>query len=244
MGITRRSLLRWGASGLGLAALAKAGELDALADPGQAVTTVPRPAILPRSAWAKGSCPVKGKLVAEADVRFLLVHHTAGKNGYSRSEVPAMLRGWYRYHTGPEKKWPDIAYNFLIDSYGRIWEGRQGSATAAVRGSATGGNQGFDQLICFIGSFGRITPSKAALNAGVELIAWLGAVYDIDLDAGRSISFISRGSNRWKKGRKVTTRPVAGHRDMSLTTCPGDKLYPLIGSRLTPLAAEIVRSHR
>ncbi|MCE1172994.1 MAG: N-acetylmuramoyl-L-alanine amidase [Propionibacteriales bacterium] len=205
---------------------------------------VPRPTILPRSVWAGQRCPVMGQLAAEDDVRFLLVHHTEGRNDYRRDEVASMLRGWYSYHTGPAKKWPDIAYNFLIDRYGRIWEGRHGSLNSAVRGSATGGSQGFDQKICFMGTFNKIVPTPAAMRAGVTLIAWLAARERINLDAGTSVSFVSRGSNRWPRGTVVTTDPVAGHRDMSQTSCPGDKLYPLVRSWLRVEAAALVAEYR
>jgi len=42
----------------------------------------------------------------------------------------------------------------------------------------------------------------------------------------------------------LRARPVAGHREMSLTTGPGDNFYPLISSHLTPKAAATVRSCR
>lgn len=60
--------------------------------------------------------------------------------------------------------------------------------------------------------------------------AWLADRYAIDLTA--LVTFTSRGSNRWKRGAEVTTDPVAGHRDMSLTACPGDALYPLVRTQL------------
>src|SRR5688500_18291358 len=41
-------------------------------------------------------------------------------------------------------------------------------------------------------------------------------------------TFVSRGSNRWPAGASVTTSTIAGHRDMSMTTCPGDAAYPLV----------------
>ncbi len=54
-------------------------------------------------------------------------------------------------HTGPDKGWPDIAYNFMVDRFGQIFEARAGSLAGPVAGSATGGNQGFSQLCCFLG---------------------------------------------------------------------------------------------
>ena len=107
--------------------------------------------VQPRSAWGADLMP-KGPLAQEAagDVRFLLVHHTASSNSYAEAGVAGLLRGFYGFHTG-EKGWPDIAYNFLVDRFGRVWEGRTGSLDAPVKVDATGGSQGFAQLACFIG---------------------------------------------------------------------------------------------
>ena len=192
----------------------------------------PRPTIIPRAEWAQG-LPPKKKPKPETP-RFLLVHHSAGANNVtSRAKVIKTLRGYYRMHT-TTKKWPDLAYNFVIDAKGRIWEGRAGSLDGPVRGDATGGNQGFDQKICLLGNFQKRQPTKAARASLVKLLAWLAVEYDIDVTKGRSITFTSRGSNRWKKGRKVKTYPIGGHRDMSLTACPGDRFYPRIRKKVLP----------
>lgn len=206
-----------------------------------AAATPPRPTILPRSAWAEG-LPPKKKLKTETP-RFLLVHHCAGANGVtSKAKVIKILRGYYQMHT-TKKKWPDIAYNFLIDAKGRIWEGRAGSLDGPVRGDATGGNQGFDQKICLLGNFQKQQPTKAAYDSLIKLLAWLAAEYDIDVDKGRSITFTSRGSNRWRKGRKVTTYPIGGHRDMSLTACPGNAFYPRIRKKVLPAVRARVKKY-
>lgn len=183
------------------------------------------PNLHPRSDWAS-SGPV-GPLTPEDDVRFLLVHHTETPNGYSAGAVPARLRSIFGYHTGT-KGWPDVAYNFFVDAHGQIWEGREGSIAAAVRGDATGGSQGHSILCCFVGSHITEPPTPAALEAMSQLLAWQAMVHSVDLGAGPTITFTSRGSNRWPAGQTVTTDPVAGHRDMSQTSCPGDAAYPLV----------------
>lgn len=206
-----------------------------------AASVPPRPAIIPRSAWAEGM-PPKRKPKTETP-RFLLVHHSAGANGVtSKAKVVKTLRSYYRMHT-TTKKWPDIAYNFLIDAKGRIWEGRAGSLDGPVRGDATGGNQGFDQKICLLGNFQKRQPSRAAVTSLVNLLAWLAVRYDIDVSKGKAITFASRGSNRWKKGRRVTTYPIAGHRDMSLTDCPGNALYPRIRKKVLPAVRARVKKY-
>jgi len=161
-------------------------------------------------------------------VLFLLVHHSASSNDYSEEDVPDILRGFFDYHTSPEKGWYDIAYNFLIDRFGGLWEGRSGSLAGPIAGDASGGNQGFSQLVCLIGDFSNEPPTAEATDSLVSVIAWLAHKYDISAQPGAQVEFVSRGSNRWPAGEKVVTPPVAGHRDMSITSCPGDALYPYV----------------
>lgn len=198
-------------------------------------STVVQPAraltINPRSAWG-ADLPPKGGFDTE-DVRFLIVHHSASHNGHSAADVPEILRGWYHFHTGPDKGWPDIAYNFIIDSEGGIWEGRQGSLDGPVAGSATGGNQGFTQLVCVIGDTNQAAPTAAALSSLVSTLAWLGDRYDVATAPGSQVTFTSRGSNLWPSGMSVTTPTIAGHRDMSQTSCPGSNLYSYVSGSLT-----------
>lgn len=174
-----------------------------------------------RAEWAADRPPV-GPL-ADEEVRFLVVHHSASHNGHSGAEAPAIIRSFYDFHTAG-RGWNDIAYNFLIDSDGGIWEGRAGSLDGPVAGDATGGNQGFAQLICVIGDYNSAEPTAASLHSLVSTLAWLADRYDIPTAHDSSVSFVSRGSNRHPAGSEVTTPPITGHRTMSRTSCPGDRL--------------------
>ena len=217
-----------------------AGTTDGDTDLATAVTAALRPSIRPRSDWATEA--PKGPLDVEAagDVRFLLVHHSASANGYAAGAVPAFLRQFYALHTSREKGWPDVAYNFFVDQHGAIWEGRQGSIDAPVKGDATGGSQGFALLCCLVGNHQEAPLTSAQQDSLVRLLAWLGARYGIDTTPGASTSFVSRGSNRWRAGATVTTGTIAGHRDMSTTVCPGDLAYRLIPAEL-PTAVTALR---
>ncbi len=113
-----------------------------------------------------------------------------------------------------------------------MWEGSAGSLAGPVAADATGGSQGFDQLVCFIGDFTSVMPTPAAVDAGNRTLAWLAQRYGIDTAAGSTVTFMSRGSNKWPAGAKVTTATVAGHRDMSTTACPGNAFYPYVRNGL------------
>lgn len=201
--------------------------------------TVPQPPIRPRRDWA-GSLRATGPLEVEkpGDSRFILIHHTVTPNGDRADQTPTRLRAIFRFHTGP-KGWPDVAYNFFVDAHGTIWEGRTGSIEKSVKGDATGGSQGFAVLCCFVGDHHREPPTPQAMEAMAHLIAWLAQRESISLKPGTKVSFVSRGSNKWRRGSTVVTAPVAGHRDMSSTECPGNALYPLVASQLWPRAAEL-----
>ncbi len=180
-----------------------------------------------RSDWA-ADLPAKFPIESET-VQFLLVHHTSEPGSdYQPEDVPGMLRQIYNFHTGAEKKWPDIAYNFFVDKFGTIWEGRTGSVDGPVQGSATGGNQGSSQLCCFLGDFEAAPPPEGAVASMVALLAWLAGRYDIDMTPGATTTFDSRGSNLWPAGAEVTTGTISTHRQMSQTSCPGTACHELV----------------
>lgn len=197
--------------------------------------------VLPRGAWA-GDGRSPGYIVAEDDVRVLLVHHSASPNGYDHDEVPAILQGFWSFHTGPEKGWPDIAYNFLIDRFGTIWEGRDGSLLGQVRGDATGGNQGHSQLVCLIGTFETELPTPESRAALDRLLAWMADRAGLDPTPGARSRFVSLGSNRHPTGTEIDTPTITGHRTMSLTSCPGERFAPLVETEVAAGAADVHRA--
>jgi len=193
--------------------------------------------IQPRASWAGDSRPATGPLEAE-DVRFLLVHHSATPVG---AEPIGVMRSVYDFHTGPEKEWPDVAYNFFIDHNGVVYEARSGSLDGPIVASATGGSQGFAQLVCLLGDFTGELPTDAALTALDLTLAWLADRDDVDSSPGATASFTSRGSNLWPEGDAVTADTISGHREMSSTACPGDTFYPYLKTDV-PARVERLRS--
>ncbi len=190
------------------------------------VLAAPGVSVVPRSQWGPGLTPT-GPVPDEPDVRFLLVHHSVNANTYAASAVPGMLTGIFRFHTG-EKGWPDIAYNFFVDRFGGVWEGRSGSLDRAKAVDATGGSQGFAQLCCFLGDHSTQAPSSAAQASMGAMLGWLAQRHGLDLADGARARFTSRGSNRYPAGAAVDVATVSGHRDVSQTACPGDGAYALV----------------
>ncbi len=229
--LTRRDVLA-GAVGLTAATALSLGR-PRTADAAPAVPTVevmPGLSIYPRAAWGADLLP-RGPIRTE-EPRFLLVHHTQSPNTYPAGGARTVLRSVYEFHTGPEKRWPDVCYQFFIDRDGDVWEGRAGALAGPVMADATGGSQGWAQLVCLIGDFTSVQPTLAARDALVRLLAWLAERYSIDTSPTATVSFVSRGSNKFTAGATVTTPTIAGHRDMTYTECPGNAFYPDVHHRL------------
>lgn len=188
------------------------------------VEVLPGLSIFPRDAWG-ADLPPQGPIAAETP-QFLLVHHTASSNSYA--SAMSVIRATYLFHTSSAKGWNDVCYEFFIGHDGDVWEGRAGGLTGPVVADATGGSQGFAQLICLLGDFTSELPTAAAQVSLVNVLAWLAGRYSIDINPGATTTFVSRGSQRWPAGASVSTDTIAGHRDMSYTACPGDAFYPLL----------------
>ncbi len=188
---------------------------------------VPQPPIVRRSGWNADETIVRGSPSYAGRLRFSVVHHTAGSNSYSPSESAAIVRGIQRYHV-LSNGWDDIGYNFLVDKYGRIFEGRDGGMSRNVIGAHAGGFNTGSVGVAVIGIYESASLSAAAKEAIERLLAWrldVGHVYP----RGRADT-VSAGSSRWPAGTPVRLRAVSGHRDTSYTSCPGNTVYGQLGS--------------
>jgi hypothetical protein len=221
-----------GAAALGLTASgrspASAGAAPQQLAPIASLTSVevaPGLRIHPRSEWG-ADLPPKGPMGPET-VKFLLVHHTASSNVVP--DPREVIRQTYAFQTGPSKRWPDICYNFMIGPDGSVWETRAGSLAGPVVADATGGSQGFAQLVCLIGDFTAQEPTPAAQDALMRTLIFLADRDGVDTDPSATTTFTSRGSNKFRAGAIVTTSTISGHRDVTFTACPGNVGYTLLG---------------
>jgi flagellar hook assembly protein FlgD len=196
-----------------------------------AMTT--RPVIVTRSQWGANEAYRSGS-PDFATVRMAFVHHTDSGNSYSRSQAPAIVRGVYYYHT-KSLHWSDIGYNFLVDRYGTVYEGRYGGVTKGAIGAQTLGFNTGSTGISVIGTFSKVAPPQAAVSALEKLLAWKLDVHHID-PLGSATLTCGYGQ-KFATGQKVKFHVIAGHRDANYTDCPGNKLYGLLPSIRKAVAA-------
>ena len=189
--------------------------------------TADAPPIVPRLSWGADESIRRGPPTYAPDARFSIVHHTAGRNDYSRSEAAAIVKGIQLYHV-QGNGWNDIGYNFLVDRFGTVYEGRFGGIDRNVVGAHAQGFNTGSVGVALIGTYGSAQPSKAAQDAIARLLAWRLDLAHVDPTS--FLTFISGGSERYASGIPVVLSAVSGHRDTGFTECPGDALYGRLGS--------------
>jgi hypothetical protein len=180
------------------------------------------PPLTPRAVWgANETIRRNGPSYADT-LRFAVVHHTAGSNTYTRAQSAAIVRAIQLYHVRGNG-WNDLGYNFLVDKYGQVFEGRYGGVERNVVGAHAEGFNTGSVGIALLGTYGSAQPTPAAIEAIANLIAWRLDVGHVD-PLGR-LSWISGGNARFPSGTPVPLAAVAGHRDTGPTACPGNALY-------------------
>ncbi|HXY71310.1 MAG TPA: N-acetylmuramoyl-L-alanine amidase [Actinomycetota bacterium] len=210
-----------------------AAETDAL--PEQSSAT--KPTIISRKGWGADPGKINCFFGYAPALKMAFVHHTDTPNDYGPSQSAAIVRGIYAYHTDVHK-WCDIGYNFLVDRYGRIFEGRQGGEDEPVIPAAVKGFNTDTVSVAAIGTFTTATPPPAMLGSIEHLLAWRLSLAGISPGA---TAYMESGGGigvRWKKGTWVHLRTISGHRDANFTSCPGNRLYadlPAIRSAVAKL---------
>jgi hypothetical protein len=185
------------------------------------------PLLLGREAWGANEAIRRAPPRYAPSVQFAVVHHTAGNNSYTSSQSAAIVRGIEVYHV-KGNGWNDIGYNFLVDKYGQVFEGRYGGVDKNVIGAHAEGFNTGSTGVALLGTYGSAGPSAAARTALADLLAWRLDVAHVDPLS--KLNWISGGNARFGSGVPVLLRAVSGHRDTGFTTCPGAALYAQLGA--------------
>ena len=103
-----------------------------------------------------------------------------------------------------KKGFGDVAYHFVIDTAGNIYQGRP---LWAVGETETDYHPRGHLLICLMGDFEKQHPEAAQVDALVRLLSWASQTFRLSPDT------------------------IEGHRDHARTNCPGQYLHSLIKNR-------------
>jgi hypothetical protein len=178
----------------------------------------PPPRLLWRKDWGANESWRDGGPYLGTTIKQVHVHHTVTGNRYSPADVPALIRGMYRYHTH-NLGWSDIGYNFLVDKWGRTWVGRFGDVQKPVRGAHTRGFNNNSVGVAVIGNYQTARVTDAVARSVAKLAAW-----KLDRYGRRPLGEIwvlSAGSDRYPAGQAVKLPVIDGHRATNHTACPG-----------------------
>ncbi|HEX6009585.1 MAG TPA: peptidoglycan recognition protein [Actinomycetota bacterium] len=187
------------------------------------------PRIVTRDEWGADPGLMNCTPLVADEVRMGFVHHTAGTNNYTRDEADDVIRGVYAYHTSG-RGWCDIGYNFLVDRFGTIYEGRSGGTELPVIGAAQAGFNTGAVSVSVMGNFQTAQVPDAVKRALVRLLAWRLDVAHVNPSSHATMTSAGGSTTRYDAGTVVRLHAISGHRDTGLTECPGANLYPLLPS--------------
>lgn len=151
-----------------------------------------------RSSW--GATPVSEAPFSNLD-KGIIVHWNGGALGdYTKEAVSQIIQATYNYHVFTNG-WIDIAYNFSIDRFGRIWEGRGENKRNAASGD-TYANSNYTAVEMLCGKGDAITP---------EMLQGLREF---------KRRYVANGG----------VDKILGHRDVTPTECPGEQIYTFLAT--------------
>jgi hypothetical protein len=182
-----------------------------------------QPPIIARADW--GGDGVKPRAAPDyGDVQVAFVHHTVSANDYAAGDSAGIVLAMAKYHRD-SNGWNDLGYNFVVDRYGQIFEGRAGGIDQAVIGAQAQGYNSHSTGIANIGTFTDAGQTEEALNAMAKLIAWKLPLHGAPVTGQIVLTSGGGDLNRYRSGTPVTLQRISGHRDGDATECPGNALY-------------------
>jgi hypothetical protein len=194
-----------------------------------------QPEIVTRAQWGADKCPPRAP-PAYGEVKLAFIHHTVSANDYAPEDSAAMVLAICRYHRN-SNGWNDIGYNFLVDKFGKIFEGRAGGIDKAVIGAQAQGYNSQSTGIANLGTFSTTTQTPEGLAALARLLSWKLALHGVPPQGKVSVVSAGGATNRYPAGTEVSLDRISGHRDGDATSCPGDGLYaqlPALRQMVTP----------
>jgi len=195
--------------------------------PGQATAMTTQPPIVSRAGWGADESLRRHAPEYSDTVRAAFVHHTVQANSYAPSESAALIRADYVYHVR-SRGWNDLGYNFVVDRYGRVFEGRYGGVTRPVLGAHAGGFNTRTTGVALLGTFTSSRPPAGMVAALERLLAWKLDLTHVDPLGLTALTSAGGANTRYPAGRRVPAHTILGHRSTSYTICPGDPVIAML----------------
>jgi tetratricopeptide (TPR) repeat protein len=175
--------------------------------------------VLPRTAWRASSA--RDDQSPMGAVRRITIHHSAmGPTSGAADDAAKQIRSIQSGHF--QRGYADIGYHYLIDSQGRIWEGRDKRFQGAHAGNTEANERNLG--ICLLGNFVSVAPTPAQERALRTLVDTERTRYNVPKD-----QIFGHGE-------------VREHFTGNTTECPGARLMSLVrelrGGRAGNLADE------
>ena len=199
-----------------------------------AQAAVSKPTIITRAEWGADESLRRGTTSYSDKVKVAFVHHVVSSNNYTRAQAAQQMRNVYSWFTQGINV-NDFGYNFMVDRFGRIYEGRAGGVDRAVIGAHTSGFNAETFAVSFLGNADTLNPDAASkgliLDAMSDLIAWKFDIDDVNPLGSAVLTSAGPGPGQgttslYWPGEKVTSKTIAGHGDIGSTSCPGVFLRP------------------
>jgi hypothetical protein len=183
----------------------------------------PRPTLVTRNGWCGGytACYTPSYTPAVINATHVVIHHGASPDTYADGH--AIVRSYWNYHVYTNG-WDDVGYNYLIDKFGNIFQGRLNASpeTQDVKGAHAGSSNGKSIGICFLGNADVTQATDIQLQRLNELLAWWFQSRGYD-PTSKALILNQAGSEQLFLPR------IIGHRDVRPTTeCPGNHLHTLL----------------
>lgn len=199
-------------------------------------STAGGPTIITREEWgAAPRCLEPGTgpswFPATGGLKAAAVHHTVNPNDYATvAEAMQAIRNDQAYHQNTHG-WCDIGYNFLVDKWGNIYEGADGSIEEPIVGAHTGGFNTGTVGVAMLGTYTDVAPSSAQKTGVAKIAGYKLSLYGVNPSESVTLTSAGRTSGgRYDAGQQVVLPRVFGHRDTHQTACPGDLGYQHLAS--------------
>jgi len=199
------------------------------------------PPIVTRAQWGANESLRTAEPIYNSMISKLIVHHTATPNDIT--DYAGLARSIYLYEL--DNGYIDIAYNWLIDPNGRIYEGRWAQnyrnglphTGERDRRNVMGAHALYfntDTIgIGLMGDYQDVAPTSAMVEALVTLMTWKCARWG--LDPGGAAPYVNT------LGEQVTNLAnICGHRDTYATLCPGNTVEAMLPALRGQVGARLV----